>query len=81
MDLALVKEGRFAKVGDFSAGLGAGSDVGLAAGKLKPLKASVNPPRFDDGNGGGGGDSAVGDANSPNEDERSRCAGAGGGFE
>lgn len=81
MDLAFVKDARLAKGDDFSTGLGGGGDVGLAAGKLKPLKASVNPPRFDDGNGGGGGDCAVGDASSPKEFERSRCAGAGGGFE
>ena len=46
--------------------------MGFGAGKLRPLKASVKPPRSDDGNGGGGGECTVGDANSPKDEERSR---------
>lgn len=57
-DLALEKLVRFANADGFSAGLAGGE---VADGKLSPLKASVNPPMFEDVDGAGG------DAMSPKE--------------
>lgn len=72
-DFLLVKSVKLAKGDGFSAGFGGGGEV--VDGKLNPLKASVNPPMFEEDGWGG-----AGDAISPKEVLRSCCGGAGGGF-
>lgn len=71
-DFLAAKLVRLAKGDGFSAGLG-GGEVVEDAGKLNPLKASVNPPIDED-------DCSVGEAISPKDGLRSCCGGAGGGF-
>lgn len=69
VDLAPPKFVRFANGDGFSAGLAGGGEV--VDGKLRPLKASVKPPMFEDEDG------ACGDAISPKELFRSCWTGAG----
>lgn len=75
MDFAVAKDVRLAKGDGFSAGFAGGGEAALDDGKLNPLKASVSPPSFEDD------DCVDGEARSAKEDDRSCCAGAGGGFE
>lgn len=73
VDFMLAKLVKLAKGEGFSAGLGAGGEAD--EGMLSPLKASVKPPMLEADEPG------AGDARSPNEDVRSCCVVAGGGFE